>query len=79
MALNFFGVNLVEKMDKAEEVSITETSPGVWRVTFDGCVLGDSRGYDHATARREAIRMVEQEQAWALRDGRFATLVWRPA
>lgn len=39
-------------------ISIRETSPNVWRLTHDGRVLGDSRGYrkDQAIAKaRERV------------------------
>lgn len=41
-----------------ETVGIRETSPGTWRLTFDGRVLGDSRGYDKHRAIEEACRTV---------------------
>jgi hypothetical protein len=61
------------------EISIRETSRNVWRVTFNGAVLGDSRGYAYADARREALRLVEQDHADSLARGEHATRVWRPA
>lgn len=45
---------------KKKVVGITETSANVWRVTFNGSVLGDSRGYDRAGALAEAKRYVER-------------------
>ncbi len=55
-------------------VSIKETSKGVWRVSYDGHPLGDSRGYDKARAWAEAQEVVRQELGWATRDRRHAEL-----
>lgn len=48
---------------KKQVISIKETSPDVWRVTFDGKVLGDSRGFDRAGALREARDVVGADPA----------------
>lgn len=45
---------------KTRIIGITETSPGTWRVTFNGSVLGDSRGYDRSRALAEAKTYVER-------------------
>lgn len=39
---------------KKQVIGIAETSPNVWRLTFDGRVLGDSRGYSKREAQNEA-------------------------
>lgn len=39
-------------------LGVRETSAGVYRVTFDGAVRGDSRGYDYRGAVEEARRLV---------------------
>jgi hypothetical protein len=62
----------------AIEVSITETSRNVWRVTFDGKVLGDSQGYTEARAADEAMHIVNRETDWCLARGMHSTHVWRP-
>ena len=46
-------------------VSITETSRNVWRLTFNGHVLGDSRGYAKASAIRDAREYVAMQNRWA--------------
>lgn len=43
---------------KIRIVGIKETSPAVWRLTFDGAVLGDSRGYDRDEAIAKARSFV---------------------
>lgn len=35
-------------------IGIKETSRDCWRLSFDGCVLGDSRGYRKDRAETEA-------------------------
>lgn len=42
-------------------ISIKETSVNSWRITFDGKVLGDSRGYIKEKAIKEAHRLVAME------------------
>lgn len=42
----------------AQIVSVKETAPGVWRVTYDGRWFGDSRGYDRAGAVTAACREI---------------------
>jgi hypothetical protein len=65
-------------VNKVTEISVRETSRNVWRVTFNGAVYGDSRGYAYEDARREAIRLVDQDQAESAARGEHATRVWRP-
>lgn len=62
-----------------ETVSIKETSPNVWRVSFNGNVLGDSRGHRKEGAIAEAKKFVADETRWAARDGRPAELEIDPA
>lgn len=56
-----------------EKISIRETSPGTWRVTFNGSVLGDSPGY-----RKE--QAIAAAKAAAARDdcGRWVGNKWVP-
>lgn len=46
---------------KTRVIGITETSANVWRVTFNGSVLGDSRGHRRAEALAEAMTFVERD------------------
>lgn len=59
-------------------VSFRETAPGAYRVTYDGVVKGDSRGYSRAAARAEAVRIVNDAKARAERDGTPSTHIYRP-
>ncbi|QNH71578.1 hypothetical protein PP938_gp139 [Rhizobium phage AF3] len=43
-------------------VGIKETSPGVFRLTFDRTILGDSRGYSKNDAIREAKNFVARNK-----------------
>jgi hypothetical protein len=52
------------------KVNIKETSPGSWRVTFNGHVLGDSRGY----RKDEAIAKARQYNGRV--DGEWRNGVW---
>lgn len=49
---------------KTRVIGITETSRDVWRVTFNGLVLGDSRGYRRAEALAEAKSFVGLDGDW---------------
>ena len=51
-------------------VSIIKTGRNCWRLTFDGSILGDSRGFSKDGAWREAQQTVTSEQRWANRDNR---------
>jgi hypothetical protein len=51
-------------------VWIKETSPGTWRVAFNGSIMGDSRGYPRERCVEEARGWVQREAGWAARDGR---------
>jgi hypothetical protein len=42
-------------------VGIQETSKDVWRVSFNGTILGDSRGYRRSEAIAEARKYVERD------------------
>lgn len=64
--------------DRPEEISIRETSPGSWRITFNGKILGDSRGYDRARAWQVAQEIVRKNHAEAAAECRHATRVLRP-
>jgi len=54
----------------------TDELYGIWRVTIDGSILGDSRGYDRKKCRDEAIKMVADEERWSKRDGRPCEMVF---
>lgn len=47
--------------DKKEVIGVKEGEHGSWRVTHDGKVLGDSRGYSRADALAEAQRKVDRD------------------
>ena len=47
----------------ARTVGVREMSPGVWRLAYDGTVPGDSRGYDEASAYREAAKEVARQNS----------------
>lgn len=51
-------------------VTIAETSPGVWRLAFDGRALGDSRGYDRTRAIAAARERVAEDERDAIRYAR---------
>jgi hypothetical protein len=42
-------------------IGIKETSPGTYRLTFDGTVLGDSRGYTKSQALDAARSFVARD------------------
>lgn len=46
---------------KTVTIGIMETAHGVYRVTYNGSILGDSRGYTKAQATTEAKRIVERD------------------
>lgn len=48
------------------EVSAKQSSPGVWRITRNGRILGDSRGFDFAH-----IRSAIDEEVATLRGYKF--------
>ena len=52
-------------------IGIKETSPNTWRVTYDGRVLGDSKGYSRVKALEEANKAVAQEH------GEWEGATWR--
>lgn len=56
---------------KKVKVGVAETSPGSWRLSFDGKILGDSRGYDKARALREAQAHVDRTRTWKYRDEEY--------
>lgn len=58
---------------KTVVISIVETSPDVWRVTFDGAVLGDSFGYARHTAETEAWKRASVPDA-----GEWQGSTWVP-
>lgn len=55
-------------------VSFKPTGNGVYRITYDNVVLGDSRGYDKEGARAEALRLVNNYRV----DGQIATHIYQP-
>ena len=58
---------------KTRIIGIKETSANVWRLTFDGTVLGDSRGYDKNTATQKARSFVERDGGI---DGKWEGSTW---
>ncbi len=52
-----------------------EVASGVWFLTFDGRILGDSRGYDREGVRKAAYELVDHAKAQAERDGTASHLV----
>jgi hypothetical protein len=62
-----------------DEISYKEDSPGIWRITVNGRILGDSRGYNSkAEARAAALKQVNYEHSIATRQNRQAYTVFRP-
>ena len=59
----------------ARKVSIKQTSKYAWRISFDGMVPGDSRGYDEQGAWNAALKLVSEEAFHAEREGREPELV----
>lgn len=57
---------------KTRVIGIAETSKNVWRLTFNGTVLGDSHGYDRARAISEARSFVARNGL----DGDWEGSVW---
>ena len=57
---------------KTRVVGIEETSPGTFRLTFDGRILGDSRGYGRAEAIEKARAFVARNTI----DGRWEGSTW---
>ncbi|QGZ14054.1 hypothetical protein PP939_gp022 [Rhizobium phage RL38J1] len=53
-------------------IGIKETSPNCFRLTFDGNILGDSRGYSKQEAISEAKRFVRQNA----NDGDWVGSTW---
>jgi hypothetical protein len=65
-------------MNKPTEISFRKTAPGVYRVTYNNVVLGDSPGYSKDDARTEAIRIVNEAKERALVAGVPSDRVYRP-
>jgi hypothetical protein len=57
---------------KKRIVGIKETSPNVFRLSFNGTVLGDSRGYDRNKAISEAKSFVNRNRL----DGDWVGSTW---
>ncbi|QIG68050.1 hypothetical protein EVB55_115 [Rhizobium phage RHph_Y68] len=53
-------------------VGIQETSPGVFRLSFNGSILGDSRGYSKNEAINEAKSFVRRNRI----DGDWQGSTW---
>lgn len=49
-------------------VSIKETSRDCWRLSFDGRIRGDSRGYSKEKAQQEAVAYVTKANKWPCRE-----------
>lgn len=47
-----------------DEIGIRETSPNVWRITYNGNVLEDSRGYRKEQAIAVAKCLVAEAAWW---------------
>lgn len=61
------------------EVSYTKLNMKAYRLTFDGRVLGDSRGYDTAEdAQNAALALVQNDHEQAFADCRECRYVYRP-
>jgi len=57
-------------MAKTQTVSIRERTHGVWCVSFDGTILGDSRGYTRERAILEARKIAAIPYGdWEMIDG----------
>ena len=74
------GVDVESRLDAGSdvtEISYCKTAPDVYRVTYNGSVLGDSRGFSRLQASNEAVRIVKEEQERATKENRFSRYVYR--
>ncbi len=46
---------------KTRIIGVKETARGCWKLTFNGHILGDSRGYSRDEAVREARKFVARD------------------
>lgn len=65
--------------NKLTEISYRQMDNGIWRVTFNGNILGDSRGYPTRQAvETAAIATVDKDHADARRYNRPVMYIYRP-
>jgi hypothetical protein len=57
------------------KIGIRETSPNVWRVTYDGKILGDSRGYSRDAAIFEAKAIAARTDDGDWRGGEWINIL----